>query len=52
MEDRVKEYTRHYKKETQLLKEETTKRKKQLTYNEIKNRQDYKERQRDKEQSK
>ena len=36
MEDRVKEYTRHYKKETQLLKEETTKRKKHLTYNEIK----------------
>ena len=36
MEDRVKEYTRHYKKETQPLKEETTKRKKHLTYNEIK----------------
>ena len=29
MEDRVKEYTRHYKKETQLLKEETTKTKAQ-----------------------
>ena len=36
MEDRVKEYARHYKKETELLKEETTKRKKHLTYNEIK----------------
>ena len=36
MEDRVNEYIRHYKKETQQLKEETTKKKKHLTYNEIK----------------
>ena len=47
MEDRVKEYTRHYKKETQLLKEETTKRKKHLTYIEKK---EYREREWDKEQ--